>query len=90
MDIKAINTAIVTGSFTVADLDAISDAVKFARSRIAFTLSATLAKGAKVKVTHAKLGGTVTGTVLKVKIKKADVDLGGKIYSIPLSMLTVV
>ena len=90
MDIKAINTAIVTGSFTGRDLDSIADAVKFARARIANTLSCTLTKGAKVQVTHAKLGGTVTGTVIKVKIKKADVDLGGKLYSIPLSMLTVV
>ena len=89
MNIQAINTAIVTGKFSIADLDSISDAVKFARSRIASTLSVTLTKGAKVRVNHVKVDGLV-GTVVKVKIKKADVDFGGKIYQVPLSMCQVV
>lgn len=89
MDIKAINTAIVTGTFTNTDLDSIQDAIKFAKSRIASQLSVTLGKGSKVTLSHAKLGGRVTGTVLKVKIKKADVKLDtGPIYTVPLSMLS--
>jgi hypothetical protein len=91
MDIKAINTAIVTSNFTAMELDTISDAIKFARSRVASSLSASLRAGAKVTLTHAKLGGTVRGTVLKVKIKKADVKLdSGMTYTVPLSMLTAV
>ena len=89
MDIKAINSAIVTGAFSVEDLDAINDAVKFARSRIARTLAVTLSKGAKVTVNHPKVQGKV-GTVLKVKIKKADVDFNGSIFQVPLSMCQVV
>lgn len=89
MDIKAINTAIVTGKFSVEDLDSIADAVKFARSRLAFNLAVTLTKGTKVRVNHAKVQGIV-GTVLKVKIKKADVDFGGKIFQVPLAMCQVV
>ena len=89
MDIKAINTAIVTGKFDIADLDAIADAVKFARTRAASQLAITLGKGSKVKVNHAKVQGLI-GTVLKVKIKKADVDFGGKIFQVPLSMCQVV
>ena len=89
MNIKDINTAIVTGSFSIADLDSIADAVKFARSRIATKLSVTLSKGAKVRVNHVKVQGQV-GTVLKVKIKKADVDFNGKIFQVPLSMCQVV
>lgn len=89
MDIKAINTAIISGSFSVADLDSIADAVKYARSRLATKLSVTLSKGTKVRVNHAKVMG-LTGTVLKVKIKKADVDFGGKIFQVPLSMCQVV
>ena len=89
MDIKAINAAIVTGKFTVAELESITDAVKFARARIASSLAFTLTKGAKVKVNHAKVQGIV-GTVLKVKIKKADVDFNGKIFQVPLSMCQVV
>lgn len=91
MDIKAINTAIVTSNFTAMELDAINDAIKFARSRLAQSLSFSLRAGSKVTLTHARLGGTVQGTVLKVKIKKADVKLdSGMTYSVPLSMLTAV
>lgn len=89
MDIKAINTAIVTGNFSIADLDSIADAVKFKRSTLAMVIGATLTKGARVRVNHAKVQGIV-GTVLKVKIKKADVDFGGKIFQVPLSMCQVV
>ena len=90
MNIQAINTAIITGSFTNTELDSISDAIKFAKSRIASQLSCTLGKGSKVSLSHAKLGGRVFGTVLKVKIKKADVKLdSGQTYTVPLSMLSV-
>ena len=89
MDIKAINSAIITGQFSVTELDSINDAVKFARSRIARTLSVTLSKGSKVRVNHVKTMNLV-GTVLKVKIKKADVEFGGRIYTVPLSMCEVV
>jgi hypothetical protein len=89
MNIQAINSAIVTGKFSIEDLDSIQDAVKYARSRIASTLSVTLAKGSKVRVNHAKVQGIV-GTVLKVKIKKADVDFNGRIFQVPLAMCQVV
>jgi hypothetical protein len=89
MNIQAINSAIVTGKFSIDDLDSIQDAVKFARSRIASTLVCTLTKGTKVRVNHVKVQGMV-GTVLKVKIKKADVDFNGRIFQVPLSMCQVV
>ena len=89
MDIKAINTAIVTGKFTIADLDSIQDAVKFARSQLATQAKFTLGKGSKVRVNHDKVRGVI-GTVIKVKIKKADVDFGGKIFQVPLSMCQAV
>jgi hypothetical protein len=90
MNVKEINTAIISANFSNSDLDSIQDAIKFAKSRIASQLSVTLGKGSKVSLSHAKLGGRVFGTVLKVKIKKADVKLdSGMTYSVPLSMLTV-
>jgi DNA topoisomerase VI subunit B len=89
MDIKAINTAIITGKFSIAELDSISDAIKYARSAAASQLAITLGKGSKVKVNHNKVQGLI-GTVLKVKLKKADVDFGGRIYNVPLAMCQVV
>jgi exosome complex RNA-binding protein Csl4 len=91
MSIQTINAEILQGAFTIEQLDSINDAVKFARSRIAQANAFTLRAGAKITINHPKLGGTVGGTVLKVKIKKADVKLNnGFIYTVPLSMLTAV
>ena len=91
MNIQAINTAIISANFTNAELDSIQDAIRFAKSRIASQLSCTLIKGSKVTLSHVKLGGRVTGTVIKVKIKKADVKLdSGQTYTVPLAMLTAV
>ena len=89
MDIKAINTAIISGNFTATDLASIEDAVRFAKSKVARVNAVAFRPGAKAKLTHAKLGGTVIVTVSKVKIKKADVtvDATGARYSVPLSML---
>jgi hypothetical protein len=91
MNVKEINTAIISANFTNTELDSIQDAIRFAKSRIASQLSVTLGKGSKVSLSHAKLGGRVFGTVLKVKIKKADVKLdSGLTYTVPLAMLTAV
>ena len=89
MSIQTINAEILQGAFTIDQLDSINDAVKFARSRIAQKNAFTLRQGARVTMTHDKLGGKAFGTVLKVKIKKADVKMDtGMTYSVPLSMLT--
>ncbi len=92
MDIKAINTAIISGTWTAQDLDSMQDAIKFARSKTARVNAFTFKAGAKAKLTHDKLGGTVVVTVSKIKIKKADVvvDRTGARYSVPLSMLEAV
>jgi flavin-dependent dehydrogenase len=92
MDVKAINTAIIGGTFTATDIASIEDAVRFAKSRVARENAFAFRAGTKAKLTHAKLGGTVVVTVSKVKIKKADVvvDATGARYSVPLSMLAAV
>ena len=89
MKLQDINTAIIAGNFTATDLASIEDAVRFAKSKVARVNAVTFKAGAKAKLTHAKLGGTVIVTVSKVKIKKADVtvDATGARYSVPLSML---
>jgi hypothetical protein len=90
MNIQAINTAIISGQFTAQDLDAINDAVRFAKDKLARVNSVTLKSGTRVFLNHSKVGGKAFGTILKVKIKKADVKMDwGATYSVPLSMLTV-
>ena len=88
MSIQTVNAEILQGNFTIEQLDSIQDAIKFARSRIATKNAFTLRQGARVTMTHDKLGGKAFGTVLKVKIKKADVKMDdGKIFVVPLAML---
>jgi hypothetical protein len=89
MDIGTINRAIISGAWSARDLESILDAVKFARAKTARVNSVTFKAGAQVKLSHAKLGGTVIGTVRKVKIKKADVFIPSMnmTYNVPLSML---
>jgi hypothetical protein len=90
MDIKAINSAIISGNFTALELESIQDAVKFARAKTARLNSVMFHAGDSVKLTHVKLGGTVVGTIKKIKIKKADVFIPSQnmTYNVPLSMLT--
>ena len=92
MDIGTINRAIISGAWSAADLQSITDAVAFARSKTARVNSVTFHAGDSVKLTHAKLGGTVIGTIKKIKIKKADVFIPSKnvTYNVPLSMLEAV
>jgi len=89
MDIGTINRAIISGAWSAQDLQSIVDAVAFARSKTARVNACTFHSGDKVKLTHAKLGGTVVGTIRKIKIKKADVHIPSMnmVYSVPLSML---
>jgi hypothetical protein len=89
MDVKTINAAIIAGSFSIAQLDSISDAVKYARAQAASKLKYTLRTGQEVTVNHSKVQGQI-GKIVSIKLKKADVNFGGKMYTVPLTMCCVV
>lgn len=89
--IKDINSAIIAGSFTDAELTSIGDAIRFARSQMIRKATGTLVVGTKVKFTSSKTGRTVIGSVVKVNRKfiivKDGVTLGN--WRVPGNMLTV-
>ena len=87
MDIKAINTAIITGTFTNDQLTSIVDAVKFARSRLTATKKAGLRIGQNVSFTSTKNGMTYKGTVNKVAIKYVTVATPQGMWRVPANML---
>ena len=87
-DISEINRAIISGDFTNDQLTSITDAVKFARARIAQQNKYTLTIGTKVKFTNSRTGMTVVGNVRKVAIKFITVDTGQTLWRVPASMLT--
>jgi hypothetical protein len=90
MNIQAINTAIVTGSFTNEQLTSIIDAVKFARSRLTQTIKWSLKVGDNVNFTSSKTGQNYTGVVMKVAIKYVTVKTITGMWRVPASMLTKV
>ena len=87
MNLQAINSAIITGGLSNADLDSVIDAVKFRRAQIARVNTVTFRTGDKVKFTSNRNGQVYVGTVRKVAIKNIIVDtpLGG--YKVPANML---
>jgi hypothetical protein len=87
MDIKAINTAIITGSFTNDQLMSIVDAVKYARSQLTKTKLRSFSVGDKVKFTSNKNGMTYVGEVEKVKLKFVLIKTPTSRWNVPANML---
>jgi len=88
MDIKQVNSAIMFGSFTNAELNSIMDAVKFARVGLAQQAKRSFRVGSAVKFHSTRLGTTVQGTVTKVAIKYITVkDPVRGLWRVPANML---
>ena len=87
MDIKAINTAIITGSFTNEQLTSIVDAVKYARSQLTKAKLRSFSVGDTVKFTNRKNGMTYVGTVEKVKIKFVLIKTPTSRWNVPANLL---
>lgn len=90
MDIKAINTAIITGSFSNDELASVIDAVKFARSRLAEQVKFSIKAGDKVKWNSQKQGVIISGSVVKVAQKYATVSTPQGQWKVPMNMLETV
>jgi hypothetical protein len=88
MDIKAINSAIITGTWTNDQLSSVIDAVKFARSRLTQTIKWSLKVGDNVNFTSSKTGQNFTGVVTKVAIKYVTVKTVSGLWRVPANMLT--
>jgi small-conductance mechanosensitive channel len=90
VNVKDINTAIVTGTWTNDQLSSVIDAVKFARSRLAQTTKWSLKIGDSVNFTSSKTGMNYTGVVMKIAIKYVTVKTISGLWRVPANMLTLV
>lgn len=90
MNVSQINTAIIQGTFTNAELSSMIDAVKFAKSKLTSQVKFTISKGSSVKFTSNRNGITYSGTVEKVAIKFATVNTQAGRYRVPMNMLEAV
>jgi small-conductance mechanosensitive channel len=90
VNVKDINTAIVTGTWTNDQLSSVIDAVKFARGRLAQTTKWSLKIGDSVNFTSSKTGMNYTGLVMKIAIKYVTVKTVSGLWRVPANMLTLV
>jgi len=91
MDIKQINSAIMFGSWTDAELSSIIDAVKFARTGLQKQNIRTMRLGTTVRWTSPKNPSGVQGTVEKIALKYVTVKTAsGYRWKVPANMLEVV
>ena len=87
MNVKEINSAIMFGNLTNAELSSVIDAVKFARAQMTKQKTRTFKLGDSVKFTSNRNGLTYVGTVRKVKIKYVLVNTPGGVFNVPANML---
>jgi hypothetical protein len=87
MNVSQINTAIIQGSFTNDELTSMSDAIRFARSKLVNKVKFTISNGSRVKFTSNRTGMVMSGTVEKMAIKFATVNTGQGRWKVPMNML---
>lgn len=90
MDIKQINTAIITGTWTNDQLSSMIDAIKYARANLTRESIRSLTLQSNVEFTSSKTGRTMRGFVKKIAQKYVTVDTGAGLWRVPANMLTVV
>lgn len=91
MDIKQVNSAIMFGNLTNAELNSVIDAVKFARANLTNQAKRSFRVGSQAKFFSTRLGTTVQGTVEKVAIKYITVrDPLRGLWKVPANMLEAV
>ena len=90
MDIKQINTAIITGNWTNDQLSSMIDAIKYARSNLTQKSIRSLTLKSNVEFTNSRTGRVMRGFVNKIAQKYVTVDTGAGLWRVPANMLTVV
>ena len=90
MNIQMINTEIINGGWTNAELLSMTDAIRFARKRLTERNKASLTLGDTVNFTSTRTGQNVTGTVVKIAIKYVTVRTVQGLWRVPANMLNKV
>ena len=90
MDIQAITSAIKFGNLSNADINAVVDAVKYARAQMTKRQARMLQPGDTVKFTSNRDGITYNGTVEKIKLKFVHVRTTRGLFNVPANMLEMV
>lgn len=90
MDVKQINSAIISGNLTNDELNSIAQAIKYARGQLAQNIKVSLRVGDNVNFTSTRTGRNTTGVVTKVAIKYVTVRSTDGLWKVPANMLTAI
>ncbi len=85
--LQSINTEIIGGNFSDADLNSIQDAIKFRRAQLVRKTIRTLTRGDAITFNSTRLGRNVQGTVQKVGRKFVTVSTTAGLWRVPANML---
>ena len=88
MNIKEIESAIISGDFNANDLAVLTNALNVARAILAQKTKGALRIGDVVSFKNPRLGTITTGTVEKVAVKFVNVRSLNILWKVPASMLT--
>ena len=84
--IQQVNEAIMFGNFTNDQLNSVVAALKYARAQMTKQKARSFMSGDKVR--FSSRGNTFFGTIERVKLKNAFVNVGNhRRYNVPLNML---
>jgi hypothetical protein len=90
MDINQIKTAIMLNGYSNNDLNALGEAIKYARAQLGRQVKRSISIGDNVNFTSTKTGVNYTGTVTKIAIKYVTVRTVQGLWKVPANMLTVI
>ncbi len=90
MNIKDVNSAIISGIYTNDDLNSIAEALKYARAQLSKQNRRALMPGDTVKFTSNRNGITYTGTVNRITIKYVLVRTNAGMFNVPANLLAAV
>ena len=87
---ESIVAQVVAGEFSNTELNKLSEALKFARSKLVNEVKGSLAIGDNVNFTSSRTGKNITGVVEKIAVKYVTVRTIEGGWKVPANMLTVV
>ena len=87
---ESIVAQVVAGEFSNPELNKLSEALKFARSKLVREVKYSLAIGDNVNFTSSRTGKNITGVVEKIAVKYVTVRTIEGGWKVPANMLTVV
>jgi predicted RNA-binding protein with PUA-like domain len=78
------------GGFTNDDLNAMGEAIRFARAQLSHEVKRSIRVGDTVQFYHSRMGITLKGPVKGVKIKNVIVSTQAGVFRVPANMLELV